>query len=87
MGNYGRNLGWNVVWFRSAWASSVFTYRFFWWTYSFPASNAARYWSFWCSAGFHKDDDVITWQGDFARSYRISHIWVRWGMAPHYYSL
>lgn len=39
--------------FRSAWASSVFSFRFLWYQISFPATNAIRFWSFWCSAGFH----------------------------------
>lgn len=65
-GAVNNGLGWTLVHFRSAWASSVFTYRYFWWSHSFPAMNAGRSWSFWCSAGSHRDEDVITWQGDFS---------------------
>jgi len=51
----------NVLGFVSAWASSVFYYRFLWWTWSYPASNAIRHSGYWASAGWHKDDEIITW--------------------------
>ncbi len=52
-----------TVQIQSAWASSVYVWKFLWWTYSYPASNAIRATSFWSSAGEHKEDQVITWQG------------------------
>jgi len=54
-------LSYNTARFISAWASSVFSFKFMWYTLTYGASNAIRYGKYWCSAGFHRNDEVVTW--------------------------
>ena len=77
----------HIVPFRSCWASSVYSYRYLWWYFSFPASNAANWWSYWASAGNHRDEDIVTWQGDFPRIFRITHMWIIWAIAANEISI
>ncbi len=43
-------------------ASSVYTYRHYWWHHSYPALNAIRGWGFWASTGGHGPEDVVTFE-------------------------
>lgn len=73
---------WAPAVFKSAWASSVWSFRFLWWHISYRADYAIKPWFFWCSTGYHGKEDVITWQGDMYENQRINHVWVFWAYSP-----
>jgi len=55
---------WDTAKIIDAWASSVWSFKVFWFSRTYSANLALRYdSSYWCSAGNHKKTDVITWEG------------------------
>ena len=65
----------------------MWSFRFLWWMISYRASYAASFWWYWCSAGNHGKDDVVTWQGDMYEILRIHHVWIFWAYAPGKYKM
>ena len=76
-----------IAQFTDAWASSVYSYKTFNQQHSYPAINAVLGFSYWCSTGFHLKNQVITWEGVFEYTRRLSHLWIRWAYAPGSYRI
>jgi len=76
-----------IAQFTEAWASSVYTYKDFSQEHSYPAINAVLGFSYWCSTGFHLKNQIITWEGVFEYTRRLSHLWIRWAYAPGSYRI
>lgn len=77
----------DIIGVEDAWSNSVYEQNFLLWNHRYPAINAVRSFSYWCSKGGHKKNDEVIFDAKLFRLTRVHAINMIWAYAPERYKI